>query len=129
MPGASDLLTVLGSPIGATIGYFLLQHKAELGNKYVSGISIIHGDVPDNFKVNFADLIFYIADVLPEKLIPGSPYQDPPQGQPQSTAAPALGELDTRHWLGDKSFTQVDFVEKRMPQEKNVLRVHTVKNY
>lgn len=35
---------ILGSPIGKTLGYFLTQHKAKLGNLWVDGVYVFHGD-------------------------------------------------------------------------------------
>jgi hypothetical protein len=35
----------LGSPIGATLAYFLIQHKAQLGNKVVSKVTVV---IPEN---------------------------------------------------------------------------------
>ncbi|KAF2686086.1 hypothetical protein K458DRAFT_387098 [Lentithecium fluviatile CBS 122367] len=35
---------ILGSPNGLGLGYFLIQHKSQPGNMYVSGVVVYHGD-------------------------------------------------------------------------------------
>ncbi|KAF2450220.1 hypothetical protein P171DRAFT_516149 [Karstenula rhodostoma CBS 690.94] len=37
-------LVLLGSPLGKTLGYFLIQHKPQLGNMWVDGVRVFHGD-------------------------------------------------------------------------------------
>lgn len=66
---------LLGSPIGATITYLLLQHKAELGIKRITEIIIFKDDVlpgaPDPEDDEEEDvvvhLLYKIADVPPPK--------------------------------------------------------------
>jgi len=49
----------VGSPNGQAVGYFLAQHKAQLGGKYVSKINIFKGDDPHMVAVC---LLFTIVD-------------------------------------------------------------------
>jgi hypothetical protein len=37
---SSKLILLVGSPLGVSLGYFLLQHKNQLGNLYVAGMSV-----------------------------------------------------------------------------------------
>ncbi|KAF3053141.1 hypothetical protein E8E11_010461 [Didymella keratinophila] len=56
-----------GSPIGATIGFLLMRHKKELGNKYVTGVRVLRNDgIPGDTRAE-VDLVFHIGDVPPEK--------------------------------------------------------------
>lgn len=71
---------------------FCRNTKKELGNKYVSGISIVRNDMHD--EPDPPDLVFYISDVPPEKSIPDVPDHDPPQGQPKLTPEPAAPALE-----------------------------------
>lgn len=112
-----------GSPIGATIGYLLMQHKSELGSKYVSGIAIMRNDRPKDGP-EAPDLVFYIRDGPPEKFIPDALEQDP-QGQAQPAAipaAPVLRNIAIRG-LSDHS------VEEHVLGPNNILRVHTIMAY
>lgn len=52
-----EILTIVGSPNGATFAYFLMQHKAQLGHKTFTKIIVID----DNDFVD-ASLVFYVAD-------------------------------------------------------------------
>ncbi|KAL6703941.1 hypothetical protein ACN47E_008879 [Coniothyrium glycines] len=54
---------LLGSPNGAVFAYFLFQHKAELGHKTISTITILRPENDDD--VGFVDptLIFHVEDV------------------------------------------------------------------
>lgn len=67
---------LLGSPIGATITFLLLQHKAELGIKHITEIVILKDDVvpgvpdpedDDGEEDVVVHLLFKIADVPPLK--------------------------------------------------------------
>jgi hypothetical protein len=52
-----------GSPNGLAAGYFLLQHKRQLGgNKYISKIRVFRKDDDNNPKPN---LLFYVDDQAP----------------------------------------------------------------
>jgi hypothetical protein len=60
----------LGSPIGSTLAFLLLQHKAELGDKHVSDITIFR-----DYKVNPAfeadiQMLFRIVDVPDWEMLP-----------------------------------------------------------
>lgn len=54
---------LIGSPIGATIAHMLLSHKAELGIKHITKVTICTGDNP--FKE--MHIFFTIADVKDDK--------------------------------------------------------------
>ncbi|KAH6868681.1 hypothetical protein BKA58DRAFT_387399 [Alternaria rosae] len=55
----SEYFALLGSPNGQAIGYFLAQHKSQLGGEYVSKINIFKGDDPHMVA---ACLLFTIED-------------------------------------------------------------------
>lgn len=57
-----------------------MQHKRELGNKYVSGVTVAGND--DIFVKKAPNLAFHIADVPREDFKADPPSHDPPQGQP-----------------------------------------------
>ncbi len=98
-----------------------MQHKKELGNKYVTGIRILRNDDQASDADRGADLVFYIENVPAGGAIQDVPDQDPPQGQPPpaslATSQPKnLGLRDLpRHW-----------VEERVLGPKNLLRVYTI---
>ncbi|KAF2114300.1 hypothetical protein BDV96DRAFT_494493 [Lophiotrema nucula] len=58
---------LLGSPIGAGYGFFLMQHKAELGNKYISKVRIFIGNEEEDVDMADPDLLFYVDDVPPKQ--------------------------------------------------------------
>lgn len=55
----------LGSPLGASMAYFLLQHKAELGIKTVTSATIFRDDDTDPNYPPDIQLLFRIEDVDP----------------------------------------------------------------
>jgi hypothetical protein len=40
------LIVRLGSPLGFPLGYMLMEHKAELGNMYVSKVRVFYNETP-----------------------------------------------------------------------------------
>jgi hypothetical protein len=89
---------LLGSPIGATIAYFLMQHKAELGNKVVTKITLLREEGPDgDLLPPDPNLFFRIED---------APVQTPPDPAPSPLAR------------------RSERVEKVSRDGKNLLRVH-----
>jgi hypothetical protein len=61
---------LLGSPIGATVAFLLLQHKRELGVKQVTDVTIFRDGDEDDGAVPLVHLLFGIYDV-PEPVNPG----------------------------------------------------------
>jgi hypothetical protein len=60
---------VIGSPNGLAVGYFLLQHKRQLGIKNIWNVVVFGGDGPAKDDVN---LMFYVDPTpAPEEEIPG----------------------------------------------------------
>ena len=62
-------LALLASPLGRTLAYFLIQHKPTLGNMWVDGVVIFHGDVSHRAPC----LAFHIRQPGPKPLLPGDP--------------------------------------------------------
>ena len=89
----------LGSPNGQAVGYFLAQHKAQLGGKYVSKINIFKGDDPHMVAVC---LLFTIDDRA-------------------GAARAAIGDESNGEGRVDEGV-----VVKRVDYEKNVVRRHVV---
>lgn len=58
-----DCLQTLGSPLGSTIAFILAQHKAELGTKYVSKMTIFKDNGPEDMSQAWTMLLFKIEDV------------------------------------------------------------------
>ncbi|KAI4708029.1 hypothetical protein J4E89_007148 [Alternaria sp. Ai002NY15] len=94
-----EYLALLGSPNGQAVGYFLAQHKAQLGGKYVSKINIFKGDDPHMVAVC---LLFTIDDRA-------------------GAARAAIGD-------GSNGTGRIDeaVVVKRVDYKKNVVRRHVV---
>lgn len=72
---------LLGSPLGKILGYFLVQHKARLGNMWVDGVVIFRGDTPHGA----ACLAFHVRQPAPRPLTiletdPFDPVGNPPGG-------------------------------------------------
>lgn len=71
---ADDLGEALqGAPLGAILSYFLLQHKAELGKKHITDITIFR-DL--NYK---PELLFHIKDVPKEAPVDPTPLPERPK--------------------------------------------------
>lgn len=63
---------LLGSPNGAAFAYFLMQHKAELGNKRISKITVFTEEQnEDMLMLTDPNLVFYVEDVPEEKHVAG----------------------------------------------------------
>jgi hypothetical protein len=117
-PGSSCLPDP-GSPIGATIGFLLMQHKKELGNKYVSGVRVLRNDGVEGDTHEEVDLVFHIEEVPPEKEITDEPMDvDSPQGA-AGTNALAVANLALRRAAAYP-------VEEQVLGSNNVLWVHRV---
>ncbi|KAH7413607.1 hypothetical protein DE146DRAFT_749811 [Phaeosphaeria sp. MPI-PUGE-AT-0046c] len=72
--GDSEALALLGSPNGLGAGFFLAQHKAQLGNKVISKITVWTASETD-----LPNLLFWVADELepdPEDEDPEDPLPD-----------------------------------------------------
>jgi len=54
---------LLGGPIGATIAYFLMQHKAELGRKVVERVRVVAEE--NGSAMHSPNIFFEIADHVP----------------------------------------------------------------
>lgn len=106
------------------MGCLLMQHKEELGNKYVAGVRVLRNDGTEYDTHEEVDLVFYIADVPPERQIPNEPNQDPPQSRAETNAlaAAASAYLVQRNAPGYP-------VEEHVLGSNNILRVHTIMAY
>lgn len=60
--GTDEGHALLGSPNGATFAYFLIQHKAQLGAKTISKVTIIRPESDDNNDFVDASLVFHVVD-------------------------------------------------------------------
>lgn len=56
---------LLGSPNGAVFAYFLMQHKAQLGHKTITRITVLRLESEDTNDFVDASLLFHVADVTP----------------------------------------------------------------
>ncbi|KAA8611642.1 hypothetical protein PtrV1_13518 [Pyrenophora tritici-repentis] len=56
---APEYLPLLGSPNGFAVGYFLAQHKRELGGKYISKVNVFKADTNAALAIC---LLFTVAD-------------------------------------------------------------------
>lgn len=97
--GTQEYNVLLGSPIGATLAFMLIQHKAEMGIKMVMEIVIFRENNAAN-SVPDVNMLFRIGDV---------PY--PVQGE--------TGETDN----GESSIAHA---EKKRDKKEHYLRVHTI---
>lgn len=92
-----------------------MQHKKELGNKYVTGVRILRNDGSPGHTRTEVDLVFHIEDVPPEKEITDEPMDvDTPQGGAGIKASAAAG-LVARDAV---------VVEEQALGPNNILRVH-----
>ncbi|CAN9216217.1 unnamed protein product [Alternaria alternata] len=53
---------LLGSPNGATFAYLLMQHKAQLGQKTITKITVFRPETDDDLSFVDASLCFHVAD-------------------------------------------------------------------
>ncbi|KAF1915787.1 hypothetical protein BDU57DRAFT_450258 [Ampelomyces quisqualis] len=98
---------LLGSNNGIAVGYFLAQHKRQLGQKYIPKITIF---TPNYEEIITLNLLFWVEDVPPGS--PEKPKEDPMDTGPDM--AVAVDILDTR-------------VVKRSVDGKNFVREHVMR--
>lgn len=67
---SEEALVLLGSPIGSTVAFFLVQHKAELGLKHVTSITIFRDYEATPGIQPEVQLLFRIDDVSEEDTLP-----------------------------------------------------------
>lgn len=87
-------------------------------SKYVTGVRILRNDEQTDGTVQEADLVFDIADVLPERQIQETANKDSPQGQRQSGTS-ASSRLTLRNDPGH-------VVAEYVLGPKNILRINTL---
>lgn len=54
---------LVGSPNGAAFAYFLMQHKAELGHKTISKVTVFRAETDDDLAFMDPHLVFHVEDV------------------------------------------------------------------
>jgi hypothetical protein len=54
---------LLGSPNGAAFAYFLMQHKAELGLKTITRVTVFRAETDDDLAFVDPNLVFHVGDV------------------------------------------------------------------
>lgn len=52
-----------GSPNGAAFAYFLMQHKAELGQKTITKVTVFRAETDDDLAFVDPNLVFHVEDV------------------------------------------------------------------
>ena len=57
---------LLGSPNGAAFAYFLMQHKAELGRKTITKVTVFRTETDDDLAFVDPNLVFHVGDVKKE---------------------------------------------------------------
>ncbi|KAH6858617.1 hypothetical protein B0T12DRAFT_163164 [Alternaria alternata] len=67
---SEEALVLLGSPIGSTVAFFLIQHKEELGLKHVSSITIFRDLKTEPDHNAEVQLLFHIDDVPQDDVLP-----------------------------------------------------------
>ncbi|RYO32543.1 hypothetical protein AA0111_g4651 [Alternaria arborescens] len=67
---SEETLVLLGSPIGSTVAFFLIQHKEELGLKHVSSITIFRDLKTEPDHNAEVQLLFRIDDVPQDDILP-----------------------------------------------------------
>lgn len=89
------LTSFTGSPIGATVGFLLLQHEVTLGDKQVLDITIFR-DVSEVEQASVM-LLFAIEDIPPELEISPTPLPNPEliPALPPRPPGPLLSGIDT----------------------------------
>ncbi|XP_014558693.1 hypothetical protein COCVIDRAFT_93893 [Bipolaris victoriae FI3] len=100
---------ILGSPIGRWVGYFLLQHKKQLGgNRFISKIRV--------FRPSTASLPYLVFYVDPTPAGPGSAAEVVPR---------ELVELDgSLERIGESDGTNSSHIVKKSADGKHVVREH-----
>jgi len=56
---------LLGSPNGATFAFFLMQHKAQLGHKTITRITVLRPETDDDNDFVDASLLFHVVNAPP----------------------------------------------------------------
>ena len=54
---------LLGSPNGAAFAYFLMQHKAQLGRKTITKVTVFRAETDDEMAFVDPNLVFHVEDV------------------------------------------------------------------
>jgi hypothetical protein len=67
---SEEALVLLGSPIGSTVAFFLIQHKEEFGLKHVSSITIFRDLKTEPDHNAEVQLLFRIDDVPQDDILP-----------------------------------------------------------
>lgn len=102
LPPSVWLINETGTANGMAVGFFLAQHKAQLGLKYVSKITVF---TDDEKPLKPPNMLFWVEDVPPPKET--KPGEDPKDTGPGSIS----GTLKSR-------------VLKRSRDGRNVIREH-----
>ena len=56
------MLILPGSPNGAAFAYFLMQHKAELGRKRITKVTVFRTETDDDLAFVDPNLVFHVGD-------------------------------------------------------------------
>lgn len=108
------LTYVPGCPNALGAGYFLLQHKRQLGGaKFIWKIKIFKGD--DLHESDDPHLIFYVDPNPP----PMPPPEDTP-GSPQKTPSDSSGQADSEDWMEPR-------IVKRSADGRSMIREHIIR--
>ncbi|KAL1797202.1 hypothetical protein ACET3X_003808 [Alternaria dauci] len=67
---SDEALALLGSPIGSTVAFFLIQHKEELGLKRVTSVTIFRDHNTISHLTAEVQLLFRIDDVPKDDILP-----------------------------------------------------------
>ncbi|KAF2832314.1 hypothetical protein CC86DRAFT_366145 [Ophiobolus disseminans] len=78
-PDADIAKALLGTPNGGASGYFLAQHKQQLGNMFIAGVRVFLGTTYPNQP----SMVFYVQQELPQK-----------PGAARERTSPAHGLMD-----------------------------------
>ena len=94
-----------------------MQHKKELGDKYVTGVRVLRNDgIPGDTDV-YVDLVFYIEAVPPEKQR---------EDEPMDVDSPQDGAGVNARAVGSSSSRKASMVKEQVLGPNNILRVHKV---
>lgn len=64
---------LLGSPNGAAFAYFLMQHKAELGQKTITKVTVFRAETADDLAFVDPNLVFHVENVVEKRGNNGNP--------------------------------------------------------
>jgi hypothetical protein len=118
------LFRCLGSPNGKSLGYFLAQHKTQLGDPpyYISGVAIFG---PDNERhANDPYLLFKVVRVDPSGTLLQPPGWKPPLGADALEESKSLPQDRIVSTSGDLITILEPRIVKRSVDGKNVVREH-----